>query len=87
MNFHPDAALDNPGLALAASDGVEPAQTCWNAMISEAQKAIQVTLEELALLAGVATVAAETAWAPHADAAPRSPYSLLLEPALFRFPS
>jgi hypothetical protein len=87
MDFHPDAVLDDLGLAHASTDGAEHSHTCWNAMIGEAHKAIQVTLEELAWIAGLSTAATETPGAPHADPANRSAYSLLLEPALFRFTS
>ncbi len=87
MNLHPDAAFDDLGLAPPAANGTEHTNTCWNAMLSEAQKVLQLTLEELAVLAGLSTAAIEMPAGSHMDAASRSAYSLLLEPDLFRFPS
>ncbi len=60
----------------------------WGILIDEAQTAIRLTLDELALLAGIVTAETVTHTQAHPPASPgRSAYSLLLEPALFKFPA
>ncbi len=86
MEFHGDASCNPLEAPLAARDDIDPAHACWNAMIGEAQKVIQVTLDELAMLASLATAETGTHCGHAMETANRSAYSLLLEPALFRFP-
>lgn len=72
--------------ALHACDEHDCTRGNWGGLIDEAQAAIRLTLDEMAVLAG--TVTAETVTHHYTPSAPvRSAYSLLLEPALFRFPS
>jgi hypothetical protein len=85
MDFHPDAALNALDQTPVAADSGEHTLNCWNAMIGEAHKVIQVTLEELALLAGLATADTDEAGGTHAEAPGHSAYSLLLDPGLFNF--
>lgn len=64
------------------------AKGCWDNLIGEAQMAIRVTLDELALLASIVTADTASHTLPYIPASPeRSAYSLLLEPVLFKFPS
>ncbi len=87
MEFHGDAPCNPLEAPVAAHDDMDPAHACWNQMLGEAHRVIQVTLEELAMLASLATAETGTHYGHATDAANRSAYSLLLEPALFRFPS
>lgn len=88
MEFFEAEGQYNPLAAPFPPDDPDCAREGWGGLLGEAQTAILVTLDELALLAGIST--AETA--THAEpnfppASERSAYSLLLEPALFHFPS
>ena len=87
MNDYPNAVPEDGDLAPALTDGAEHAHTCWNTMLCEATKALQLGLEELAMLAGIATAAIDPAPGPQADPAPRATCSALLEPGQFRFRS
>lgn len=60
----------------------------WSGLVSDAHSAIRVTLEELALLASIVTAETVTHSLSHVPPlSGRSAYSLLLEPALFKFPA
>lgn len=63
------------------------AKNGWGSLIDDAQMALRVTLEELALLASIVTAETATHTLSHIPASPeQSAYSLLLEPTLFKLP-
>ncbi|HEY5994698.1 MAG TPA: hypothetical protein VIU46_08885 [Gallionellaceae bacterium] len=67
-------------------DAHDCARESWGSLVGEARDAVRVPLDEMAMLARMVT--AETITHSHLHtAAPRerSPYSLLIEPALFKF--
>ena len=83
MHYYDAEGDYNPmsGSGIGAS-GAECARESWCGLLDEAQTVLRTTLDEIALLAGVVTAETET----HTPSAPApSAYSLLLEPALFRF--
>lgn len=90
MKYYDAAGAYNPhaGPALIADSDCSPegAPAGWANVMGDAQMAVWATLDELALLASIAT--ADTishALAPIPAGLPAC--SLLLEPALFMFPS
>lgn len=87
MVFDPTPASERPDAAPIFPEGTGHARSCRNTMLSETQKAVQLTLDDLAALARLATAAPDEYCSSHPEAAGRSAYSLLLEPALFRFPA
>lgn len=89
MEFFEAEGIYNPHLASTPIDG-EPdcVREGWGGLIGDAQTAIRLTLDELALLAGMATADTAIHALPRIPALPEpSAYSLLLEPALFNFSS
>ncbi len=95
MYYYYDAEGEhNPMFGPGSLSGAFPADEhgCtrdnWSGLIGEAQAAFRITLDEIALLASIVTAETATQSKHHTPASPiRSAYSLLLEPAFFKFPS
>lgn len=81
-----DASPGEPQASLAAGESVGHAQRSWDAMLDEVQRAIELKRGEQALQIPEAGSGTLNCQLP-SGTVNRSVYSLLLEPALFKFPS
>lgn len=92
MNYYEAEGEYNPATGVACPDHWDYVSNCskegWSGLISEAHTAIRVTMDELALLAGIVTAETVTHTLARIPMSPGpSAYSLLLEPSLFKFPA
>jgi hypothetical protein len=82
-----DLALTSHAGAFSSGEH-DCARESWGGLVDEAQAALRVPLDEMALLASTVTAETATQRQPYTPATPvRSAYSLLLEPALLKFPA
>jgi hypothetical protein len=87
MEYLDAEGIFNPEAKSLLIDQPNCAKGSWNSLIDDAQMALRVTLEELALLASIVTAETATHTLSHIPASPeQSAYSLLLEPTLFKLP-
>lgn len=87
MEYLDTEGIFNPEAQSLLIDQPDSAKGSWNSLIDDAQMALRVTLEELALLASIVTAETATHTLSHLPAShEQSAYSLLLEPTLFKLP-
>lgn len=86
MEYLDAEGICNPVIDPQPDDQPNCIKKNWDSLIGDAQMALQVTLDELALLAGIVTAETATHTLPYIPASPdQSAYSLLLDPILFKF--